>query len=145
MKRNYYQIFLLLLAVAYAATTGVANSAVVTADFPGWVRFVWFGGLAAGSGVAVVAEILFTTTSLLVVERPALVFLTGLVTAYTVGFLIRGIHGIAVGHTTFGHVGYVTVALLAFAAVNMSRALQIRRYGASLAATFTALPTVEGP
>lgn len=138
MKRNYYQIFLLLLAVAYAATTGIANSAVVTAGFPAWVRFVWFGGLAAGSGIAILGEAVFTTTSLLAIERPALVFLTGLILAYTLGFVVQGIHT-----STIGHVVYVTVALLAFAAVNGSRVLQIRKYGAQLAATFTALPTAE--
>lgn len=137
-SRNYYEVFLLLLTMAFAVQFGLTNEGAVTATFPLWARLVWYTGLLFGAFVAAIGEILFTNLSLMI-ERAALVFTTGLVMSYALVFIIAGIRT-----STFGHVTYVALALILFAAVNYQRARQIRHYVQGLTRVYATLPTAGG-
>jgi hypothetical protein len=134
--RNYYEIFVLFIAVGFAASWGLTNTGEVTSVFPAWARMVWFSGLAVGAAVAVVGEMVFTNTAL-VIERAALLFLTGLIMAYTLAFIIVGIR-----ISSPGHVAYVGFALVVFAAVNYLRARQINKQVRSVYQVYDRLPSV---
>lgn len=131
--RNWFEIYLLCIAVGFAGTWGLTNSGEVTSLFPGWARGVWFGGLALGAAVAVIGELIFTNTALMV-ERAALYFLTGLISAYTLAFLLVGLRSAAIGHVV-----YVVVALVFFALVNFGRAQQIGTQVRSIGHVYTVL------
>ena len=135
--RNYYEIYLLLLTVGFAATWGLTNVGEVTSLFPAWARWLWFGGLAFSAAVAVIGEIIHNSVSI-IIERSGLVFLTGLVMAYTLAFVIVGIQT-----STPGHVAYVGAALVLFAAVNYARARQIRLALKSTYKVYQQLPDAE--
>jgi hypothetical protein len=137
VTRNYYEIFVLLLTVGFAATWGLSNNGEVTSVFPAWARWVWFGGLALGALVAISGEIVFTNAMLLV-ERAALIFLTGLIMAYTLAFVLVGIRV-----SSPGHVAYVGVALGIFAMINYMRAHQINNQVRSIYHVYSKLPTTE--
>lgn len=131
--RNWFEIYLLILSVGFAATWGTTNSGEVTSVFPAWARAVWFGGLAIGSAVAVVGELIFTNAALMA-ERAALYFLTSLISAYMLAFVLVGVRT-----ASWGHVIYVAVALMSFALVNFGRAQQIGTQVRSIYHVYTAL------
>jgi uncharacterized membrane protein len=137
-SRNYYEVFLLLLTMAFAVQYGLTNAGVVTATFPLWGRLIWYVGLLFSAAVAVVGEIMFTNLSL-IVERAALLFMTGLIMAYALAFIIAGIRT-----STLGHVAYVALTLILFAIVNFDRTRQIRHYVQGLTRVYATLPTVGG-
>lgn len=137
-QRNYYEVFLLLLTMAFAVQFGLTNEGVVTATFPFWARLIWYVGLLLSAIVAAIGEMVFTNLAL-VVERAALLFMTGLVMAYALAFIIAGIRT-----STFGHVTYVALALILFAVVNYERARQIRHYIRGLTKVYATLPTAGG-
>jgi hypothetical protein len=137
-SRNYYEIFLLLLTLGFAATWGLSNTGEVTSTFPLWTRFIWYAGLALSALIAVIGEAVFTNLFLLI-ERAALIFMTGLIMAYALAFIIAGIRANA-----FGHVVYVAAALITFAFVNLDRARQIRQYVIDLTNSYAQLPTRRG-
>jgi hypothetical protein len=87
---------------------------------------------------AIIGELLLTNLSLLV-ERAALLFLTGLIMAYALAFIIVGIRT-----SSFGHVAYVVIALILFALVNGDRARQIRQYVYTLRSVYAQLPDHRG-
>jgi hypothetical protein len=134
--RNWYEIYVLFIAVGFAADWGLGNKGEVTSLLPSWMRVAWFIGLAAGAAVAVVGELVFTNKSLLI-ERAALIFLIGLLCAYTAAFVIVGIR-----ISEFVHVSYVAFALLSFAAVHWIRVRQIRKQVSTLFHVYTLLPGV---
>lgn len=134
-NRNYFEIYLLLLAAGFAVTSTAKNNLEVTSTMPTWVRFGWLSGLALGSLVAVVGEALFTDASLLI-ERAALFFLAGLVVAYTAAFVVIG-----VATSTISHILYVGIALLAFAAIIVDRGRQIQNGINGKKRVFQRLPT----
>lgn len=119
--RNWYQIYLLVLTmvfVGFAWATG-SESQVITATFPGFMQVIWYGGLLAGALVTLVGIAMHTVTGFLI-ERGALFWLAGLCTAYGLAFMAY-----AAQADPF-HAAYVVVFVLAFAAVNLARARQIR-------------------
>lgn len=132
--RNYYEIFVLFITVGFAASWGLTNTGEVTSVFPAWARIAWFSGLAIGAAVAVVGEIVFTNAAL-VIERAALLFLTGLIMAYTLAFIIAGARVSSVVH-----VAYVGFALVVFAYVNYVRAQQINKQVRSIYQVYDRLP-----
>jgi hypothetical protein len=134
ISRNYYEIYLLLLTIGFAGTWGLSNTGEVTSTFPPWARVVWYGGLALSAIAAVIGELLFTNLSLLI-ERAALLLLTGLVMAYALAFIIVGIR-----ISSVSHVVYVGVALILFAVINYGRARQVRRGMIVLRTAYAALP-----
>jgi hypothetical protein len=137
-SRNYYEIFLLILTMAFAIQFGLTNEGAVTATFPFWARLVWYIGLLFSAVVAVIGEFVFTNLSL-VIERAALLFMVGLVMAYALAFIIAGIRT-----STFGHVAYVAITLILFAVVNFDRTRQIRHYVQGLTRVYATLPTQKG-
>lgn len=135
--RNYYEIFLLFLTVGFAATWGLMNNGEVTSVFPAWARTIWFTGLAIGAVLAVGGEIIFTNAAL-AIERAALLFLTGLIMAYTLAFVLIGVR-----ISSIGHVAYVAAALAIFAFVNYMRARQITQQVRAMCAVYSRLPSIE--
>lgn len=120
--RSWYQVYLLVLTVLWAAAgwfTG-SDGRVIAETFPAWSRHLWYGGLVAGAVLALVGIALHTVVGLLV-ERVALFVLAGLCGAYGLAFLAYA------GRADVGHVLYVVPLVLAYAAVNLVRARQIRR------------------
>ena len=138
ISRNYYEIYLLLLTIGFAGTWGLSNTGEVTSTFPFWTRMIWYGGLLLSAVVAVAGEIVFSNLSLLI-ERAALLFMTGLIMAYALAFIIVGFR-----LSLMGHVAYVSIALILFAGINYGRARQIRRGMIVLNTAYAALPTRHG-
>jgi hypothetical protein len=103
-----------------------------------WGRLIWYVGLLFSAAVAVVGEMVFTNLSL-IVERAALLFMTGLIMAYALAFIIAGIRT-----STLGHVAYVALTLILFAVVNFDRTRQIRHYVQGLTRVYATLPTAGG-
>jgi hypothetical protein len=120
--RNWYQVYLLVLTAAFAVASWFTDSEGQTliTTFPAWGRHIWYGGLLVLALAALVGIAMHNLTGLLV-ERAALFVLAGLCGAYGLVFL-----GFA-GRSDPAHAVYVVVLVLAYAAVNLVRATQIRR------------------
>lgn len=120
--RNYYQVYLLILAIVFVGTSWASGGEgqVIAATFPIWAQALWYCGLIAGAVLALGG---ITAHSLggLLVERAALFFLAGLCASYGLAFLA------ASDRADIFHAAYVVFFVLTFAAVNLLRARQIRR------------------
>lgn len=119
--RNWYQVYLLVLAMVFVGGAWATGSEgqIIAQTFPSWSQFLWYGGLLLGSLVALVGIGMNTVTGFLI-ERGALFWLAGLCGCYGLAFL-----AFAERAGTF-HVVYVVAFVLAFAAVNLARARQVR-------------------
>lgn len=116
--RNYYEIYLLLLTAGWALLNWVtgADGETIEAAFPGWGRHIFLGGLLVGSLTALVGIAVGTVVGMLV-ERAALFALAGLCGAVGAFVLSRA---------DLVHALYVVPLLLAYAAVHLVRARQVR-------------------
>ncbi|MGH3987823.1 MAG: hypothetical protein ACRDTZ_10945 [Pseudonocardiaceae bacterium] len=119
--RNWYEVYLLVLAVMWVATAWLTGSAdqTIVRTFPSWSQHLWYGGLLVGVMVALLGITLASVAGLLV-ERAALFWLAGLCMAYGLAFWA------AADRSDPYHAAYVVVFVLGFAAVNLARATQIR-------------------
>jgi hypothetical protein len=135
--RNYYEIYLLVLTAGWALYNWVtaADGETIEAAFPGWGRHIFMGGLLVGSLVALGGIAVGTVVGMLV-ERAALFALAGFCGA--VGLVV-------LSRADVGQALYVTPLLLAYAAVHLVRARQVRadisRLRKALAHSAAAEPT----
>jgi hypothetical protein len=120
--RNWYEVFLLILTALWAIAGWVTGSEgqEIALTFPAWARDLWYGGLLVCSLVALAGVVAGTVTGLLI-ERAALFFLAGLCGGYGLVFFANA------GIADPVHAAYVVVLVLAYAGVNLTRALQVRR------------------
>lgn len=120
--RNWHEIYLLVLTIGFALSGWLTSSSeqVITASYPVWSQFVWYGGLIAGASIALVGIALHTLTGLLI-ERAALFGIAGLCGAYGMAFLATA------GRADPFHAVFVVVLVGVYAAINLARAFQVRR------------------
>jgi hypothetical protein len=114
-------MYMLLLTVGFAVLSWVTGSAgqEITKTYAPWAQTLWYGGLTIGAALAL-AGIIWHTEQGLLLERAALVFLTGLCGSYSTAFLLTA------GRADPLHALFVVVFVAAFGAVNLARARQIR-------------------
>lgn len=118
--RNWYEVYLMVLTLLFAIsawTTGSSQETLI-ATFPIWSQNLWYGGLVV-SALAVLAGIVMNTLTGLLIERAALLILTGICAGYGLVFFAVS------SRTSALHASYVVVLVLAYAAVNVTRALQV--------------------
>lgn len=138
--RNWYEMYLMVLTLLFAISAWATGSSqeTLTATFPIWSQNLWYGGLVISAIVVLIGITMNTLTGLLI-ERAALLFLTGICVGYGLVFFA------VASRTSALHAVYVVVLVLAYAVVNVARALQINgeltriRYGLNQLVV-TALP-----
>lgn len=138
--RNWYQVYLLVLTMVFVGGSWVTGSAgqVITATFPSWSQYLWYGGLLLGAVVALVGIALHSVTGLLI-ERGALFWLAGLCAAYGCAFLAFA------ERADIFHAVFVVTFVLTFALVNLVRAWQVRRDVDAILAQLRYLQSSETP
>lgn len=121
-SRNWYEVFLLVLTALWAVSGWVTSSEgqQIALTFPPWARDLWYGGLLFCALAALMGVAMAGVTGLMV-ERGALFVLAGLCGCYGLVFFARA------GVADPLHAAYVVVLVLAYAGVNLARAVQIRR------------------
>lgn len=119
--RNWYQVYLLVLTMVFVGGSWATGNEdqVITATFPSWSQYLWYGGLLTGALVALVGIALNTVVGLLI-ERGALFWLSGLCASYGCAFLAFA------GRADAFHAVYVVTFVLTFASVNLVRTRQVR-------------------
>jgi hypothetical protein len=118
--RNWYEVYLMVLTVLFVVSAWSTDSAreTLTATFPVWSQNLWYGGLIVSATLVLTGIVLGTVTGLMI-ERAALLVLTGLCVGYGLVFFA------VAGRGSASHGIYVVVLVLAYAAVNITRAFQI--------------------
>lgn len=119
--RNWFEIYLLVLTVAWSATVWATNSdgETIEALFTVVGKYIWLGGLIVSSVIALIGITTGTVTGLLI-ERAALLLLAGMFGWVGAAFLV-----LAAG-VDYLHLIYVAPLLLIAAGVILSRVFQIR-------------------
>lgn len=119
--RNWFEIYLLVLTVAWASIVWITNSdgETVEALFTTIGKHIWLGGLIISSVIALIGIIMGTITGLLI-ERAALLLLAGMFGWVGAAFLVLAT---GVDHL---HLIYVAPLLLIAAGVILSRVFQIK-------------------
>jgi hypothetical protein len=120
--RNWHEVYLLVLTVAFAAMAWATGSQeqTIAGTFPAWSQQLWYGGLVVGAVVGLLGIALHTLTGMLI-ERAALLGLSGLCAAYGAAFLAHA------SRADLFHAVFVVVFVAAYAVVNLARACQVRR------------------
>lgn len=116
--RSPHEVWL-LGACVLAGSTGLASGAesnAVAAALPGWAQLLWYAGLLLWGTVALAGLAWRHRVEGLLIERAALVALTGLCLVYALGAIVyAGLPAAAVG----------AALTVAFALANVARARQI--------------------
>lgn len=120
--RNWYQVFLLVLTIAFVGTALASGSEdqVIARSYPPWAQQIWYGGLILGAISALIGIAMHSITGLLV-ERAALFLLSGVCLSFGTAFIA------SILRVDLFHVLYVSFFVYSFGAVNITRALQVRR------------------
>lgn len=119
--RNWFEIYLLVLTVAWATVVWITNSdgETIEALFTTVGKNIWLGGLIISSVIALIGIIMGTITGLLI-ERAALLLLAGMFGWVGAAFLV-----LSTDVDQF-HLIYVAPLLLIAAGVILSRVFQIK-------------------
>lgn len=120
VRRNWFEAYLLVLALG-SGTQGLlgrGGSRTVEASFPAWGQYLWFGGLLAGSLLALAGVALASVVGTLL-ERAALFLLAGLSGGYTIGAVVLCV-------VDTGPSAYATTLVAGFGLLCLTRTRQIR-------------------